>query len=703
MAASICNVCLPDLAESLNNMVFTHPNILRFAHAVIAAVALYGTLAHAQDNTLEVNPRAPGPFAVQCSNVAQDASRIPQLGGGNIAEFWEGRPTGNGTPRYITQLLTQSSAAILLNPKIPDDSELYTQTRDKNVEFASVACWPTPRSNANEDYALPEGNSVVPKMLLPGQKPQFISASDYAQGVFGISINPPVNQPAKMPFIIYSHGLGGSPIGKGYIDILRILASHGYIVGAVFHGDARFSKIRVEDVGDVFNFLRDFDKFVELETLRPLSLKALTDWALGNPDYAIAIDPDRIGAFGASMGGQAVTNLMGAKLSVTLGKSCRSTVVDSRIRAAATYVPYMGQSFLPSFCGGQTGADSVDKPFFGMGGTVDSVAPITQAKQAINRFKGSRYFVEVDGLSHELNETVAPDALTWFINFYDAYLRGSPTALAKFRSMKNVAGGGADSVAISATVGPSVKGLWWNANEDGHGFSLDENNNKLFLTWYLYDQAGKAQWIVVPGARWSSDLQEISGDGFIPTGSTFTNYDTTKFAAGASVGTIRLKVKNASTNNINQPVAGFEASYTLNGLSGTKAFTPYKFGAESNAAIPFDGNFTGLWWGGEKQNGWGIMLTQDKKTIFGSWYTYGADGKVSWMTMPGGFWSGNSYIVDVYRASGSAVLGVNYIPANFKPTRVGTMAIEFLDNNTARMTFNVDGIEKTQTIMRFIF
>lgn len=54
------------------------------------------------------------------------------------------------------------------------------------------------------------------------------------------------------------------------------LASYGFMVGAVFHGDPRFSRIRLEDINDVVYLLRDFDKFVEMELMRTVSLKAIS-------------------------------------------------------------------------------------------------------------------------------------------------------------------------------------------------------------------------------------------------------------------------------------------------------------------------------------------------------------------------------------------------------------------------------------------
>ena len=49
------------------------------------------------------------------------------------------------------------------------------------------------------------------------------------------------------------------------------------MVAAVFHGDPRFSKIRVEDLSQLANVLLNFDRLTEMIFLRPLSLKVMLD------------------------------------------------------------------------------------------------------------------------------------------------------------------------------------------------------------------------------------------------------------------------------------------------------------------------------------------------------------------------------------------------------------------------------------------
>ncbi len=254
--------------------------------------------------------------------------------------------------------------------------------------------------------------------------------------------------------MVYSHGLGGSPIGSGYVQSMVRFAAHGFMVAAPFHGDARFSRVRVEDLSDFAYLIRDFDRVVEMQLMRPVALKAMLDHLLADPGFAPGIDQQRIGGFGASMGGEAMAFLLGAKATTSIDKDCSDTVRDPRIRAAVGYVPYAGQSFLPAFCSGQEGAKGVNRPYLAMSGTADITAPIVQAQQAVNNFASSHYLVQLVGGKHELRPEDADDLFTWSVTFLDAYLdvATDPGAMARFIRMDGVTGGRDDNLVVDVHV-----------------------------------------------------------------------------------------------------------------------------------------------------------------------------------------------------------------------------------------------------------
>jgi fermentation-respiration switch protein FrsA (DUF1100 family) len=442
--------------------------------ALAALCALAAAPAFAINHENVVSPIAKGPFAVACSNVEHDMARIAALGG-TAADYWEGNAV-NGTTRYITDILAHPESAFVFDVRVPFKPMLYPTLWFQRPEFAAIVCHPTPRSNRDPDYTLPDNGGVVPHMQPAGAAPKLITTGEYMQ-TLGLPGDLAPNSPASLPLVVYSHGLAGSPLGKGYLDVAVELAAQGYMVAAVFHADARFSPVRIEDLRDFAFTLAAFPVIVQMQAIRPLTLKAMTDRLLSDPGFAPGIDTSRIGGFGASLGGEAMAHLLGARITSTLARTCDETARDSRIRAAVTYVPYSGQSFLPAFCDGQSGADSVDRPFLAIAGTFDTTAPIRMTQQAVNRMGSSRYLVELVGGQHELRPQDAGDVLTWMVTYLNAYLdvRTDPGAMARFIRMRQVNGGREDNMIVDVHV-PF-------ANTNGETRALEFHNT--FLDHYF--------------------------------------------------------------------------------------------------------------------------------------------------------------------------------------------------------------------------
>ncbi|HZW25793.1 MAG TPA: hypothetical protein VFF26_09940 [Gallionella sp.] len=412
------------------------------------------TAAHAA-RTVEVAPIAAGPFPVACSDVAYDAARVTQIGG-TPTDFWEGNPL-NGVPRYFTDILLEPRDTIQISPVVPNDSAFYVQTWNRPVPFVVIVCYPTSTANTRPDYQLP-GLAVVPKMQRAGQTPMFPLPGP---------ITPGQGDPNLLPLLVYSHGLAGSPLDGNSLEVISRLASFGYIVAAPFHGDARFSPINIGNIGGLLSLLGNFDRFVEMEALRPLSLKATVDAMLAHPDFGPRIDPGKIGGFGASMGGASLTWLLGA--SVTAGfvsQNALPTERDPRIKAAVGYVPFAGTNFLPAFGAGNASAGNVNTPYLAICGTADAVAPMSRMVQAMNLFRNSRYMVALTGVPHGYDSSYAGDVLGWAIPFLDAYVKGDANALANFMQQRNILGGLDDNVTIDFTAPAPGVGT---VVESGHG------------------------------------------------------------------------------------------------------------------------------------------------------------------------------------------------------------------------------------------
>ena len=242
-----------------------------------------------------------------------------------------------------------------------------------------------------------------------------------------------------------------------------------------------------------------------------------------------------------------------------------------------------------------------------------------------------------------------------------------------------------------ASGGPdNYQDLWWaGQQENGWGMSLTQHGSTIFGAFFVYDAQGRPTWYVLPGGTWNSGFTTYSGALYAPTGSWFGNYDTSRLVVGAPVG-------NASVTFTSRNSATF--NYTINGVTGTKSIQRQLFGPQDGMPIATYGD---LWWGGTAQNGWGVAISQQYRTLFAVWYTYDQSGRTTWYVIPGGEWvSSNAYRGTAYRTTGSAWLGVPYNPAAFNVQAVGNATFTFTDVNNGVMSYTIDGVTQSKPITR---
>ena len=396
---------------------------LRLAPWIFAGLLVAGSV-HAQspiDRLAVVPPAQPGVYPVGCSNVEQDFSRIAP--GSDATAYWEGR--GGGGSGYLTDLLVDPAHAFVVGAALPDDGELYGDYRNGVETFGTLVCYPTSGANAHADYRLPTG-AIVPRMQRGAQPPVF--ATDRPQ----------------FPVLLFSHGLGGSPLSGDYLDAIALFASHGHVVIAPFHGDARYADVQVDTLGDLVTALANFRNYTAMQAVRPHALRAALDAVLANADFARRMDVDAIGGFGASLGGESLLLMRGARLTVSPGLSSKAVIDDVRLKAAAGYVPYFGPPLLPAFGRDQKGLDGVGMPFLAIAGSEDTTAPVVSTALGMTRLAVARQFVVLAGVRHTFDAEASPDIFTWSLTWLAAYAQGDPEARAQSARMVAVAGGGDD-------------------------------------------------------------------------------------------------------------------------------------------------------------------------------------------------------------------------------------------------------------------
>ncbi len=188
--------------------------------------------------------------------------------------------------------------------------------------------------------------------LAPDQVLTFPGGPDGAvEAAVWLPARPADSRPA--PLIVISHGNGGG--SRSYADTARALADAGFVVAALTHP------------GDNY---RDVSRSTQLTNRAP-QLSRLIDYMTGDWSArpgGVAVDPNRIGAFGFSAGGFTVTSAIGGVSdAAAIGDHCqahpgffacrlldvmgidlstwRPRAKDDRIKSAVIAAPALGFSF----------------------------------------------------------------------------------------------------------------------------------------------------------------------------------------------------------------------------------------------------------------------------------------------------------------------------------------------------------------------
>ncbi len=179
---------------------------------------------------------------------------------------------------------------------------------------------------------------------------------------------------------------------------------------------------------------------------------------------------------------------------------------------------------------------------------------------------------------------------------------------------------------------PNYQGLWWEAPpglESGWGINFAHQGDIIFATWFTYDTTGKAWWLTMTANKTADNA--YAGTIYQTRGPAFNAVPFSPAQVTATpIGSGTLNFTSASIGTF---------SYTVNGVSQTKAVTrevfgtlpTCTFGAQPNLALAT--NYQDLWWAAPagSESGWGVNLTHQGDTIFASWFTYDTDGTPLWL------------------------------------------------------------------------
>lgn len=256
-----------------------------------------------------------------------------------------------------------------------------------------------------------------------------------------VKIYYPTNAAGPLPIIIFSHGLGGSREGYGYLG--RHWASHGYVVIHLQHLGSDASVWENVPRAERMQALRKSVLNLQNALNRPLdvtfAIDQLSKLNSGDPILKHRLDLDRIGVAGHSFGAYTTLAIAGE---VFFNAGGEHSLADPRVKAAiamSSPVPPKKSEYEAAFA-------KIKIPVFHMTGTLD-VSPIGEttaeqrrvpfdytkgADQFLVTFKDADHMVfsgrllEQNGRERDaLFQTCILSAST---AFWDDYLKGDASA-----------------------------------------------------------------------------------------------------------------------------------------------------------------------------------------------------------------------------------------------------------------------------------
>lgn len=155
----------------------------------------------------------------------------------------------------------------------------------------------------------------------------------------------------------------------------------------------------------------------------------------------------------------------------------------------------------------------------------------------------------------------------------------------------------------------------------------------------------------------------------------------------------------------------------------------YALGFSLLAALATDAraqpSYQGLWWNSpaDSENGWGLNLTHQGDILFGTWFTYDAQGRGMWLVMPradlipmdmgdgygyGGYYMPGmsttyTYSGPLFRPSGPSSDLATFDNSAVKLEPVGTATLVFTSATTGEFSYSVDNIfgSKSITLLKY--
>jgi fermentation-respiration switch protein FrsA (DUF1100 family) len=227
---------------------------------------------------------------------------------------------------------------------------------------------------------------------------------------------PGAKDKGPFPLLVFSHGVGA--FGTAYAATLTVIASAGYIVAAPTYPLGNNKTPGGATITDIDEQTRDVSFL--LDQYVAMSAKS------GNPLSGL-VDPDRLGAFGHSMG--AITSI---------GVGFNNCCADKRLKAVAEW-----SGLHLSLDGDDAKAVSPvskGRPLLVLHGDKDPIVPYPTGQAFYAQAGGPKYFVTLPGQGHitpfvvGLGSPVGSVVTLSTIDFFDRYLKDDAKGIERVKA-----------------------------------------------------------------------------------------------------------------------------------------------------------------------------------------------------------------------------------------------------------------------------
>jgi len=238
--------------------------------------------------------------------------------------------------------------------------------------------------------------------------------------------------------------------------------------------------------------------------------------------------------------------------------------------------------------------------------------------------------------------------------------------------------------------------MWWNPQESGWGININHQSNTLFTTLFTYASDNAPMWLV--GANLALQVDgSYQGAIYRVTGPAFSAMSWTS-ATATQVGSMTVRFTTDHTAALTYTVDGITVTKTIEKeIFDTPTICVGATGSRANSV-----NYQDMWWN-PQESGWGINISHQGTIVFAVLFIYGTNNRDWWLVGPN---LAKQTTGEIFSGALYSVTGPVYSAQPWTPiaaTEVGTMVLQFVNGETARLTYTVNGVSVTKTIQREVF